>query len=136
MNEQVDQVLKLSREILKLERQERSLRHKRDLKKAELARLLAGESAPAARMAEYRPGSMTARIVSLLVSKHPESMTAEAIAQTLGTDVASVRSTLSRLKSADQVESPNRGEYRAVHHDEEKTEGGDEETTDRREQSP
>lgn len=123
MKEKVDTVLKLSREILKLERQERTLRHKRDLKKAELARLLAGDTSAPART-EYRPGTMTAKIVSLLVSKYPDSMTAETIAQTLDTDPASVRSTLSRLKNAEQIESPGRGEYRAVHHDEEKNEGG------------
>ncbi|HEY8165466.1 MAG TPA: hypothetical protein VIF83_07930 [Gemmatimonadaceae bacterium] len=136
MKDQVDQVLKLSREILKLERQERGIRHKRDLKKAELARLLAGEGVVPTRVAEFRPGSMTARVAALLLSKYPESMTAEAIANALGTDAPSVRSTLSRLKTADQIESPNRGEYRAVHHEEEKTEGGEEDIEDRREQSP
>ena len=134
MKDQVDHVLKLSREILKLERQERNLRHKRDLKKAELARLITGEGTPPVRIAEFRPGSITARVMDLLTTKYPASMTTEEIATTLGTDPGSVRSTLSRLKNADQIESPNRGEYRAVHHDEEK--GGEDAVDNRREQSP
>jgi len=136
MKDQVDQVLKLSKEIFQLERQERSLKAKREQKKTELARLLAGETLPSAARPEYRAGTLTSRIVQLLSGRYPESLTAEAIATSLETDTPTVRSTLSRLKTAHQIESPNRGEYRAMHHDEEKMEGGDEETTDRREQSP
>jgi hypothetical protein len=128
MKDRVDQVLKLSREILKLEQQERSIRARRDEKRAEMARLLAGENLPPLPPPEYRAGSLTSKIVHLLSTKYPAILTAEMIASTLDTDTPTVRSTLSRLKTAHQVESPNRGEYRAVIHDEEKPatgEGGD-----------
>lgn len=127
MKDRVDQVLKLSREILKLEQQERSIRARRDEKRAEMAKLLAGENLPLPRP-DYRAGSLTSKIVHLLATTYPAILTAEAIASTLETDTPTVRSTLSRLKTAHQVESPNRGEYRAVIHDDEKPvtgEGGE-----------
>jgi hypothetical protein len=53
-------------------------------------------------------------------------MTTESIASTLQSDTPAIRSTLSRLKSQHHVESPSRGEYRALHHGGTgKTEGGE-----------
>lgn len=128
MKDRVDQVLKLSREILKLEQQERGIRARRDEKRAEMARLLAGENLPSERP-DYRAGSLTSKIVHLLSTTYPAILTAEMIANSLQTDTPTVRSTLSRLKTAHQVESPNRGEYRAVIHDEQENpaagEGGE-----------
>src|SRR5687768_5227190 len=100
MKDQVDQVLKLSKEIFQLEQQERNLRAKREQKKAELARVLAGESLPTAARPEYRAGTLTSRVVQLLSTRYPECLTAEAIASNLATDTPTVRSTLSRLKTA------------------------------------
>lgn len=122
MKELVDQALKLSREIMKLEQQERHLREKREQKRAELARLLSGGELPAQKQ-EYRPGSLTSKIIGLLQARYPEALSAEAIASALQTDPATVRSPLSRLKAQHHVESPSRGEYRAVLHEE--TKGGE-----------
>ncbi len=124
MKDRVDQALKLSREIMKLEQQERSIRARRDEKRTELAKLLAGESIGPPPKPEYRPGSLTSKIMQLLSTRYPESLTTEAIANALETDPPSVRSTLSRLRSAHQIESPSRGEYRAIQH-EENSEGGE-----------
>lgn len=138
MKDHVDHVLKLSREILKLEQQERNLRAKRDEKRAELARLLTGENSPPLPQPDFRAGSLTSKVMHLLTTVYPQALSAETIASTLESNTPSVRSTLSRLKTAHQVDSPSRGEYRAIVHDEKpEMEGGEEEVIDdRREQSP
>jgi len=125
MKDRVDQALKLSREIMKLEQRERHIREKREQKRQELAQLLAGGSLPQPERPEYRPGTLTSKIITLLEAKYPETLTTEAIAGTLQSDTPSVRSTLSRLKSQHHVDSPNRGEYRAVVHDENPEKGGE-----------
>lgn len=111
----VDAVLKLSREIFHLEQQERSIRARREAKKAELARLLAGEAAPAeAERSEFRAGSLPARVLELLVAETPNAMTADALARVVARDVNSIRTVLSRLKALGHVEKIGRGEYRAT----------------------
>src|SRR5204862_2941040 len=115
--DRVDQALKLSREIMKLEQRERHIREQREQKRQELAQLLTGEALAPAPRPEYRPGTLTSKIITLLEAKYPEALTTEIIANTLQTDTPTVRSTLSRLKSQHHVDSPSRGEYRAVVHD-------------------
>jgi hypothetical protein len=123
MKDRVDQALKLSREIMKLEQRERHIREKREQKRQELAHLLAGGALPPPDRPDYRPGTLTSKIITLLESKYPQTLTTDAIATTLETATPIVRSTLSRLKSQHHVDSPSRGEYRAVVHDEHQ-EGG------------
>jgi predicted Rossmann fold nucleotide-binding protein DprA/Smf involved in DNA uptake len=114
MSSQVDAVLKLTREIFHLEQQERAVRAKREARKLELARLLAGEPGNEAQQRpEFRPGSLPARVLELLTASAPTSMNADAMARALGHDINAIRAVLSRLKAGGQIEKTGRGEYRA-----------------------
>lgn len=117
MKPPVDIVLKLSREIIALEQQERAIKAKRESKKAELASILAGDTPPEPR-ADFRPGSAAQRIIDVLNAEYPAALTAEDIAKRTNIETNAVRTSLSRLKSAHQVTSPSRGAYQAINHEE------------------
>jgi DNA-binding transcriptional ArsR family regulator len=119
MKPAVDIVLKLSREIIALEAQERAIRAKRDAKKEELTRVLNGEAPLEAPKSDFRAGSAVSRIIEILIAEYPKALTAEDLTRHTGIEMNAVRTSLSRLKNAHQITSPSRGEYRAVKHEEE-----------------
>ena len=107
----VDAVLKLSKEILRIEEQEKRLRARKEEKKAALSRLLAGEG-PADPRSD-RSATLSARVLDFIVQRYPSTVTVDDISSAMGADQNTVRTILSRLKAPGQIENPNRGEYRA-----------------------
>lgn len=110
----VEQVLRLSKEIFALEQQEKRIRAEREAKKLQLAKLLRdqGGDAPATGDEEPPVGSVPSQVLALFQSRLGEPLTVDQIEQQLpGCDRNSIRTALSRLKAARQIENPDRGTY-------------------------
>jgi hypothetical protein len=110
----VEQVLKLSKEIFALEHQEKRLRAEREAKKLQLAKLLREQDgdAPSAGEEEAPVGSVPSQVLALFQSRLGQPLTVDQIEQQLPScDRNSIRTALSRLKAARQIENPDRGTY-------------------------
>jgi len=113
----VDQILKLSKEIIALEQQEKRLRALRERKKLELAALANSEPGATAQVeSPGRAGTLTVQVMAVLLARAGEQLTVDDIRSQLSgnSDENSVRTALSRLKQSGQVINPERGRYTAA----------------------